>query len=214
MKGPPRKGTLMPKTHTTVISLAQQLAMSQDKKYPEGFVSVTEVLSILPADFDKANPHVLERAMAQGQEIHRYCALVAQGLWLPASAEIQQAVEHFRGWFEKAVEEVLFVERPFLCKPYMLGGTPDLIAILKGEMYPMLIDYKRHIDRKRAGLQLAAYHFLVKQNLKRKISSRAIALEVNNDGPCKAVDIFCGPELLQRFFEALGLYRYWKEETR
>lgn len=102
----------------------------------------------------------LEEARDLGSQVHDCCQRIALGepLRLPASEAGAKIVLAYQEWFERWVDRVVGVERVVWDDQYGYAGRYDLLAVLRGDSGPALLDLKtsRSIYPEVA-LQLAAY---------------------------------------------------------
>jgi hypothetical protein len=172
--------------------------------------SVTRVLS--PYTDFSAIPHdILEYASWRGTEVHRLCACYALGLPI---IEIKPACAgfflSFQEWFDRCVEKVHLVEARLTHPAYLYCGHPDLIATLRGDPGPTMIDHKTPvIESPTWKCQLAAYDELATVNGIPVIRCGSLQLqrdggtakfrEYTRDG--RNLAVFLAALTAQRFFE-------------
>jgi len=125
--------------------------------------SVTQVLSVY-ADFSMVPAATLEHAAARGTAVHRACAAIAQGLWVPnLSDEAMPYVASFKQWWP-LVQEVYAVEEELVDPVYGYVGHPDLIVRLTGEDFARVVDLKTPVAKSPLwAAQIAAYINLARQ---------------------------------------------------
>jgi hypothetical protein len=171
--------------------------------------SVTTILSKY-LNFSVVPSEVLEAAAARGTEVHDYCANYALGIWsltLPLCLEGYGL--SFRRWFDEYVVEVLLVEQTLSDPVIGYKGKIDLIAKLKGDFHPSVIDYKTPIT---AGptwdAQVAAYIHLANHNS--IPAERGGDLKLKKDGsPAKYVPCENAVRAFTGFHHALNAHRYF-----
>lgn len=170
-------------------------------KYP----SVTEVLGKY-TDFSTIRPEVLEAACERGTAVHAYCAAYAHNLWVPADG-LEGYCQSFRNWFDSTVEKVILVEHELIDETYGYIGHLDLLAVLKGDKVPAVIDYKSpSVKGKTWGAQGAAYLNLAKKHKPRRFGS----LRLKKDGGHAIFDSYQDSARdLQAFLAALTAHRYF-----
>lgn len=132
-------------------------------KFP-GHYRVTEVLEKYSGLGD-ISPEVLQAAADRGTRVHSYCELYAKGmLFQEVDEDCKLYVQSFIEWFDYTVEEVISVEERFFCDELQITGQVDLIAVVKGDDKPSVIDFKTpQVASKTWVLQLAAYFWLARE---------------------------------------------------
>lgn len=168
-------------------------------------VSVTQVL---PSDFSRVDPDVLEHASERGTRVHRLCAAYLMGVWAPKpTADIKGYYDSFKRWADEYVESTLAVETELRDDVLGIIGHPDWIGRLRGHQGLSLADWKTPAgSNKLHAVQVAAYMHMAKVQWGfplrlRKDGSRAIADPIRD--PHKLWNVFIG---------MLNTYRYLKEE--
>ena len=177
-------------------------------------ISVTQALSVY-SDFSKISPHVLEHATARGTEVHRICAAIAKGLWVPRiPAECAGYVESFRGWFKAIVEEVIFVEREFVCTCYQYVGHPDLGVVIRGDNGITIPDIKTPVTAQKtwAGQNSAYWHLVEEHGGYDFPIIRSGSLMLNPEGKTARLKEYTENSAadFNAFLAALTAYRYFK----
>jgi hypothetical protein len=130
--------------------------------------------------------------MERGTAVHESMTAHALGLWSPPlPEEWQPYFDSGRRWFDLMVERVLLVEKRLIDKGREYCGKPDLIAILKGDKEPSLVDYKtsQTIDKRRSPwpLQIASYRRLAEVDCG-IICHRGLSVRLMKDGGAAKVD--------------------------
>ena len=123
--------------------------------------SVTQILAPF-VNFDNVPEQILTRATERGQNVHTICAAICRGLWLPPiPSECAGYIASFRIWFDKYVEEVIFVEKELVDPVYGFLGHPDFYGRLRS-LGMALIDWKTPVTLyKQWKVQLSAYRRLL-----------------------------------------------------
>ncbi len=67
----------------------------------------------------------------RGQEVHKACAAIAKGFWVPPLKLHQGYVDSFQRWFDDCVEEVVLVEERLVCTQMGFTGQLDFLGRLK-----------------------------------------------------------------------------------
>jgi hypothetical protein len=125
----------------------------------------------LPSVTDILSPYIntdwfTEECCIRGSAAHAAAAAHLQGLYAPPlQPDWQLYVESFKKWADLAIDKVIVVEQRFVNKKLGYCGQPDLVAVLKGEKYPVLIDWKTgQAHQKFWALQITAYRTLLEHN--------------------------------------------------
>lgn len=153
------------------------------------YVSVTSALGIVRMPFletwrgkygNEYCQKVINESVAMGKEFHRYAELIDKGQGNDVKVEtleggVKNMVENYLEWFFENVEEVLLVEEQVYNDEYYYKGIPDLVAKLKDEKLPAIIDRKtgKSVDIKDA-YQLSAYKEAIIKDKKLKIGKRIV----------------------------------------
>jgi len=171
------------------------------------YPTVTQVLSPW-IDFSHVHPDVLEIAADRGTAVHRYCAAIAQDLWLPEPPEeIAGYIQSFRQWF-KLVKKVVLVETELVDDINGYIGHPDLIVEIQGMDGLCLIDLKTSENLSPVWrLQLAAYWNLC-WLYEIKVKHVGV-LRLNSGGKVPKMDWFKEVKAdLAVFFSALNVWKF------
>lgn len=128
-------------------------------------LSVTQVLSSY-TDFSNVRADVLEAAAARGTDVHRICAGIAIGAWIPViPVYLKPRVQSFVRWMDAVVERVIFVEQEFRCDCFGYVGHPDQGVIIKGDAGITVVDIKTPATESKTWKgQLGAYWHLVEEH--------------------------------------------------
>src|SRR5690606_8090596 len=104
-------------------------------------------------------------AADRGRRVHNYCEAYAQGLFVEVMDEdCKNYVEAFKVWFDSTVSEVIFTEQRINHAGYRLSGAVDMVAILKGDDKPSIIDIKTPKSPSTTwALQTGAYRMLLRE---------------------------------------------------
>lgn len=173
------------------------------KNYPR----VTEVLAkYMNTSF--FTPEACER----GTIVHAWCALYAQGLWMPKPKLYVGYCDSYQKWFDETVKEVVLVEKRFDDDIFCYKGTPDQLLILKGDQCNTLLDIKTSkILGKLWEAQIAAYSNLLKDYKPKRFAS----LRVNESGEkAKFQEYKNINQALGAFLNALHAHKYFIEERK
>ena len=175
-------------------------------------ISVTQVLGLYQ-NFDIVEPHIMEQAIERGNDVHRYAAMHANRILILKTDKYLKVglyIDSFRKWFDKYVEQVIFIEERFFDRTFFYDGKPDLGV--------ELIDKRRVIvDIKTAAAegktwkgQVAAYCELAQKKYPPEFDG-GMSLRLKKDGK-EAVAKFYEHkrENFAAFISALTAYRYFK----
>lgn len=134
------------------------------RKYP----SVTTVLSIIRSPAleqwrgklgNVEADRIRDEAAEIGTKLHRVCHLFnsSQPFLFP-STQLEKMFAAYHAWFKNCIEEVIATEMTVWSEQYGYAGTIDLVAVLKGDVAPSVIDLKTSKDFwPEMALQLAGY---------------------------------------------------------
>lgn len=177
------------------------------------WVSVTQAI---PHDFSGVRPEILEAAAQRGTDVHIACSAYVKNLFVSDSVLYGDRVgyfDSFRRWFDKHVSRVFYVEHEFRSDRFKFLGHVDLVAeLIDGRL--AVIDIKTPAaEVKTWRLQLAAYKYLVNQELYGKGVQRGItdcmSLRLMKDGrAAKAVCYQEHADDLAVFLSCLNVYRF------
>ena len=170
-------------------------------------ISVTQALEPF-SDFSDIPPAILEAAAERGTEVHRICAALARGEFVPyIRPDCRGYVQSFQAWFADTNGLVVAVEFAVRSKIFNLIGHPDLLIFMPGEIW--LIDLKTPATPARTwGPQLAAYKAIFEED--NPPVDRAFPLILRKDGKRPKAGPDATPNDLKAFHCALGAYRYFK----
>jgi hypothetical protein len=169
---------------------------------------VTEVLSVV-ARFQGIPPEIIARAAAVGTEVHKYGLAYARGYYLEPPENVAAYVARFREWVDFAVEEVFEVETEVRSTAFRYVGHVDLVARLRGDTMPAILDLKRvAVVDPIVGLQLAAYHQAVSERYE---VGRRLAIWIPPTlAECKAIE-FGDANDFPAFLNALSLFHHLRK---
>lgn len=173
---------------------------------------MTEILSAY-SDFSAVPPDVLERAAERGRRVHRICAALALGLWVPEiPEECRCYVESFRKWLD-LVDTVHLVETELADDTYGFVGHPDLVVTLRGEGFARVVDLKTPVVKHRLWrAQIAAYNRLAAPRIVPLRISRSGTLRLSPKGDFPRFDEYSDSAVdFNAFLCALMAYRFFKE---
>ncbi len=85
----------------------------------------------------------MNEAGDKGSLVHKLCEAVNYDVpWSTDNPDVIKMVEAYEKWFNTYVSKVLYVERLIVNVPYGYAGRVDLVAVLKGDRLPSVIDLK------------------------------------------------------------------------
>lgn len=150
-----------------------------------------------------------------GTDVHGLCQDINRGLTVCPRADLEPILAGYQDWFNLSVEEVLAVERVVVSRRYQYAGTLDLLAVLKGDSLPTVIDIKTSRDvYPDMGLQLAGYRgALAEEGI---ITGRRLILWLGKHdraGRWKTREFTQHDADYCHFLYALSLWRYLKGGT-
>lgn len=143
-----------------------------------------------------------------GTVIHGLCEQINLGVSLGeleiGSESIYRMVEAYYEWFCAAVDEVIDVEKTVVAHDYQYAGTADLVAVLKGDTEPSVIDIKTsgaiYPDM---ALQLAAYEYVLG-------TSRRLICHIDKKDIGKwRIKEYTNPDDFRMFLYAKELWNYF-----
>ncbi|GAI72099.1 unnamed protein product [marine sediment metagenome] len=116
------------------------------------FPSVTTVLGVIKAPGlehwrgelgNVEADRIAEQAADVGRAVHHLCHLynTGQPFTIPDNI-VGELFSVYRGWFAGNVDRVVFAEKMVVSHKYRYAGTADLLAVMKGDTSPALIDIK------------------------------------------------------------------------
>ena len=183
----------------------------------DGISSVTEILAPW-ADFSHIDPAVLAHAAERGTKLHDYVAAHLLGEWIPrVEAEVVPYFDSFKRWADM-VEDVVSVEREYVCDCFGYLGHVDAVLRLKGDSGLTLIDWKSPIlESKTWPLQIAGgYWHLVEKHSVPPLPvelQRCGAIQCRKDGKVARMREYTGnvPNATRAFLGAASVHNYLKE---
>lgn len=180
------------------------------------YTSVTTALSVIRKPLletwrgDLGNEEadrLRDEAAVLGRQIHACCHEVVKG----GLAYPHPLVDAFEEWFQATVKEVILAETPTWHDLYRYAGTPDLVAVLKGDRaVPTMIDIKTTgAIWPDMGLQLAAYQEALKTHGIKTKRRLIVHLDKKAANPVARVKEFNDEQDFNMFLYALSLYNYF-----
>lgn len=179
---------------------------------PKGYLRVTEVLKPY-STLTEIDPHTLANAADRGTRVHAYCESYALGLFVAeVDDDCKNYFEVFKEWFDEMVVKVLYTEKRLNSPTYRISGAFDMIAVLKGDRLPTLVDIKTPLTPSLSWqLQTAAYSLLVKELLDMHISRRICLMLPKHRDDVKIVEYTDHEKDQELYLKALELYRFFNK---
>ena len=161
-------------------------------------------------DFSNIDASVLKNAADRGTRVHKYCELYTKGLLgIEPEEDAKPYVESFIKWFDRMVQEVLYIEKRLYCDEYMLTGQIDLIVKM-AEPEPWIIDIKTpQQESKTWRLQTAGYLHLANKMEPNTYNRACLQLDKNGGVPHLKVYPHHGKDM-SLFFDALRLVEFFR----
>lgn len=134
-------------------------------------------------DFSKIPEHIMAQAQYRGTEVHSVCAAYARKLFYALPPEYAGYFLSFQRWFDKFVEEVIYVEKRLEDPVYGFMGHLDFYGRLHC-LGMALIDWKTPLTiYKSWRLRMAAYNRLLEVDKKQVDVVAALQLDPNGSIP-------------------------------
>jgi len=194
-----------------------------DNQIPKDYLRITQLLSVF-TDFSHIEPAVLARAADRGTRVHQLCESYVKSKSLHASDFVIDSADSdckpyllsFVEWFESMVEKVVYTELRINDERLKLSGQCDLIAVLKGDTAPTIIDIKTPQQTQKSWqLQTAAYRLLAERKIGLELEGkelRRITLILDKyGGKARVTEYTDGKGDIQKFLNLLELYRFFNE---
>jgi len=187
------------------------------KKYPR----VTTILEIIHrpelerwrGDLGNVEAnHVKHEAAEIGTSLHNVCRLFNrdQSFEIPPTSQIGQMFDTYRQWFEVVIDTVIETEQLVVSKKFGYAGTFDLLAVLKGDTIPSVIDLKTSKDFwPTMALQLAAYREALLEEGKEVDRRLVVRVDKLEAGKLQVKEYSQHARDFNAFLNALGLFRYF-----
>jgi len=165
-------------------------------------------------DFSSVDPLVLHKACERGTKVHRYCELHMLDEYFPEpDKELAGYVESFKKWYDTMVSELISTEERYYDTKLKITGAIDIVAVLKGDRHPTIIDIKTPaLAGKTWRLQLAAYKHLYNIQESSSIpAERCLSLRVDKEGKKAKINEYTSDYDLNiyLYMAALKLHRYF-----
>jgi hypothetical protein len=150
---------------------------------------------------------------AIGASLHSICRLFNrdQSFEIPATSQIGQMFQTYRQWFEMAIDTVVETEQLVVSKKFGYAGTFDLLAVLKGDTTPAVIDLKTSKDFwPTMALQLAAYREALLEEGKKVDRRLVVRIDKLETGKLEVKEYTQHARDFNAFLAALSLFRYFE----
>ena len=188
----------------TVTAAINQVAREMWSMYinDTGYPSVTDII----------RPFIdsqwfTEDARNRGSFVHQAVAAYLNGVWSPPLPDVWQPyVDSAKDWIDRMIDRVLVVEQRFVDADKGFCGKPDLIATIRGDNGPTLIDWKTSASyQKWWPVQIAAYRRLARVNGHPTI--RGLSVRLHDSLPIVAEA--SGARDYDVFVSLLNAYKYF-----
>jgi len=156
---------------------------------------------------------VMYEAAEIGTSLHNVCCVFNrdQSFEMPSTSQIGRMFDTYRQWFEMVIDTVIETEHLVVSKKFGYAGTFDLLAVLKGDATPSVIDLKTSKDFwPTMALQLSAYREALLEEGKgvdRRLVVRVDKLEA---GKLQVKEYTRHAKDFNAFLAALSLFRYFE----
>lgn len=175
------------------------------------YTRITEILNPF-TKLHLIDREILAKAAERGTKVHDYCELYMGNLLIEEIDEnCKNYVNAFIDWFDKTVQNVIFIEKRIYDDDYMITGKADVLLQFKNSHENILLDLKTsEIESKTWRLQTAAYAMMIEKHLKIKVHRRAcLKLSKYPNKPAKFIEHFNIKKDTSLFFKSLDLYRFF-----
>lgn len=188
------------------------------KKYPR----VTTILEIIRrpelerwrGELGNVEANRIRDDMAQiGTSLHNVCRVFNrdQSFEMPSTSQIGQMFDTYRQWFEMVIDTVIETEHLAVSKKFGYAGTFDLLAVLKGDSTPSVIDLKTSKDFwPTMALQLAAYREALLEEGKEVNRRLVVRIDKLETGKLEVKEYTQHARDFNVFLAALSLFRYFE----
>lgn len=189
------------------------------KKYPR----VTAILNIIHrpelerwrGELGNVEADRVRDDMAQiGTSLHHVCHLFNrdQSLEISATSQLGRMFDTYRKWFEMTIDTVVETEQLVINKKFSYAGTFDLLAVLKGDATPSVIDLKTSKDFwPTVALQLAAYREGLLEEGKKVDRRLGVRIDKLETGKLQVKEYTQHARDFNAFLAALSLFRYFEK---
>lgn len=189
------------------------------------YPSVTTILGIIRRPYlerwrgnlgNEEADRVLAEAGDIGTRVHDGCEAINMGReWYATDAQTEAMIRAYEDWYKSTVKRVLVAETPVICRTYRYAGRLDLLAVLKGDKLPTLIDIKTgNSVYQDVPLQLAAYKHALEQagfRIKRRL---VVHVDKREPGRLTTIEYEDHDQDFRLFLYALALWRHFHGSWR
>lgn len=184
--------------------------MKKETEIPEGYLRVTEVLKPF-STLNEIDPATLAKAADRGSRVHAYCETYSLGLFVAdVDEDCKNYFEVFKKWFDEMVDKVLYTEKRLNSSNYRISGAFDMIAVLKGDTHPTLIDIKTPASPSLSWqLQTAAYQLLAHECLNEIVVRRICLMLPKFKDSATVIEYEDHKRDQLLYLKALELYRFF-----
>jgi len=174
---------------------------------------VASSTTILGPWIEKA--YFTEEARNRGTAVHEAAHAHLVGLWVPTLPPgWQPYFDSFRRWADARVDKVVLAEERMESKLYGYNGKPDLVAVLRGEDFNTLADWKTAMASSWWWvLQNVSYRQLAHEN--GIPTHRGISVRLKSDGSMPKIYDYSNRSMqadLNVFLGGLVMYNFRKRE--
>jgi len=149
-----------------------------------------------------------------GSSLHHICCFFNrdQSFEMPSTSQLGQMFDTYRKWFGMVVDTVVAAEQLVVSKKFGYAGTLDLLAVLKGDTTPSVIDLKTSKTFwPTMALQLAAYQQALLEEGKEVDRRLVIRIDRVETGKLQVREFAQHARDLNAFLAALSLFRYFEK---
>lgn len=154
----------------------------------------------------------MREAAEIGSAVHDLCYQVNTGVYgVSFPVEYADIMDAYEAWFKSTIKEVVQAEMLVYSHRYQYAGRLDLLAIIKGDRHPTVIDIKtsKNIYPDMA-LQLAGYQQALNEMGIKANRRLVVHLDKIIKGKSKTKEYRNHERDLRMFLYALELYRYFR----
>ena len=155
---------------------------------------------------------VMHQAAEIGTGLHKVCHIFNndRSFEMPTTSKIGQMFDTYKQWFEAVIDEVIGTEQLVVNKKFGYAGTFDLLAVLKGDTVPSVIDLKTSKDFwPTMALQLAAYREALLEEGKRVNRRLIVRIDRLETPKLEVKEYTQHAGDFNAFLAALSLFRYF-----
>jgi predicted RecB family nuclease len=157
---------------------------------------------------------IRDDAAQMGTSLHHICRLFNrdQSFEIPPTSQLGRMFDAYRQWFETVIDTVVETEHLVANKKFGYAGTFDLLALLKGDVTPSVIDLKTSKDFwPTMALQLAAYREALLEEGKEVDRRLVVRIDKLETGKLEVKEYTQHARDFNAFLAALSLFRYFEK---